>query len=394
MKTFAALEPLLRSVPTQWKVAPMRRVLSISEHPNSDSQAQLLSLHSSGTLAPRREDNQAPSPEYLPRYWLVRPGDLVVNPMWLAGGGIGVSSVSGAVSPDYRVYLLGAAFEARYVHYLLRSAPYLAQYRLLMRAETTFDRRVTKEDFRELPIPVPPRPVQRAIADYLDRETERVDAVIEKKQRLIAVLRERSITATDNAILSAPHQERPISALATYINGYPFKPEDFSSEGMPVIRIRQLVDPAAPTDLFDGSVPERVRLVDGDLVFSWSGSLEVRLWNRGPAILNQHLFRVLPAKGVEKNWLRFALETSTRILAGLMHGSAMTHITKTMMKDVRIPLPDQAEQRKLAALLQSERSRLERLESLLTNQLDRLYEHRQALISTAVTGSLDLPEAA
>ena len=85
----------------------------------------------------------------------------------------------------------------RFIHYLLRSRPYLDQYVLYTRAQTTFDRRVQQPDLDNLPIPVPPLDEQRVIADYLDRETDRIDTLIEEQQRLIEMLRERRQAVVD-----------------------------------------------------------------------------------------------------------------------------------------------------------------------------------------------------
>jgi type I restriction enzyme, S subunit len=151
-----------------------------------------------------------------------------------------------------------------------------------------------------------------------------------------------------------------IVRLASFLNGYPFKPDDLGNDGLPVIRIRQLLDPSADVDR--APVPDgAISIADGDLVFSWSGSLEVRLWNRGPALLNQHLFRVDPGPGVERRWLRYVLEVAADRLAPLMHGSAMTHITRDMLRSVRVALPSVAIQRKLADFLDAETSRIDAL---------------------------------
>ena len=63
-----------------------------------------------------------------------------------------------------------------------------------------------------------------------------------------------------------------ILRLAEFINGYPYKPEQLGIDGLPVIRIRQLVDPSAEVDYAEA--PGNAVYIDyGDLVFSWSGSL-------------------------------------------------------------------------------------------------------------------------
>lgn len=395
MSVFAALNPMLSTLPSSWQILSLRRAADLIEVPNSDATAELLSLLSaSGTLAQRDPENQPPSAEYLKKYYLVEPGDLVVNPMWLIGGGVGVSSTKGAVSPDYRVYRPAIGIEPRYLHHLVRSQPYREQYNLLVRANTTFDRRISKRDLAELPVAVPPIDQQRVIANFLDRETTRIDALVVKKQQLNQLLKERLSSAMDNALLSAKGPERPIMALADYVNGWPFKPIDLGTEGLPVIRIQQLVNPEVEPDRFEGELPGHVKLNNGDLVFSWSGSLHVRCWSRGPAWLNQHLFRVVPASGIKKSWLFYALTTATRLFEPFMHGSAMTHITKPMMKAVRIPVPPSRAQQNMAEKLDELWHHTDSLVGRLSDQIKLLSEHRQALITAAVTGQLEIPGVA
>ena len=73
--------------------------------------------------------------------------------------------------------------------------------------------------------------------------------------------------------------------LADYLNGYAFKPEDHTEDGLPIIRIEQLKDNNAPFDYYDKKVPISLYIHNGDLIFSWSASLFLRIWDRGDAIL-------------------------------------------------------------------------------------------------------------
>ncbi len=151
-----------------------------------------------------------------------------------------------------------------------------------------------------------------------------------------------------------------LARLAQYVNGRPFKPDEFTPSGLPVVRIRQFLDPAAEPDHFDGPVEERHRLRDGDLVFCWSASLAVGTWHRGEAVLNQHLFNVRPAPAVDKRWLRWALQHSLDTFSGMMHGSAMTHITKEMLREVVVDVPSVDEQRRVADFLDDQVALLDR----------------------------------
>jgi type I restriction enzyme, S subunit len=180
--------------------------------------------------------------------------------------------------------------------------------------------------------------------------------------------------------------------LARYENGYAFKAEHFTDDGLPVIRIRQLVDVEAEVDYSNAPIPVRYRIDDGDIIFSWSGSLAVRTWDRGPAWLNQHLFRVVPETGIDRAWLRWLCEASIPVLMGLMHGSAMTHLTLDMLKQIRITVPPPEEQRRIADFLDAETARIDGLLTKREQQLGTLAERVDALISEAlIPGILTAP---
>jgi type I restriction enzyme, S subunit len=341
-----------------------------------------------------------PRAEDLTAYKVCRAGDIVINRMRAFQGGLGLAKQDGIVSPDYMVLRLLPGVEPRYFHYLFRSKWFVGEMTARLRGIGGTDQgnvrtpRIGPEDLGDIVVSLPSAEEQRSIANFLDWETARLDALIDKKRRMMALLGERRISMIDTAVVSAAGTRRPVAALGSFVNGYPFKPDDFTTDGLPVIRIRQLVDPAAPVDRYNGTVPERVRLRDGDVVFSWSGSLEVRLWDRGPAILNQHLYRVVPAPGIDRLWLRFALDSTTRLFAGLMHGSAMTHITQPMMKDVRIPVPDLMNQVQMARSLDATARKLDQTCQVLSAQIDLLREHQQTLILASVRGDLELSAAA
>jgi type I restriction enzyme S subunit len=91
---------------------------------------------------------------------------------------------------------------------------------------------------------------------------------------------------------------RRLTELAEYINGYAFKPEDWGKDGLPIIRIEQLKNPLASTDFFAGKIPEKLVIQNGDLLFSWSASLFLKIWQHGTAALNQHLFKVVDSARV------------------------------------------------------------------------------------------------
>lgn len=159
--------------------------------------------------------------------------------------------------------------------------------------------------------------------------------------------------------------ETTLDGIADYINGYPFKPADLGEMGLPVIRIKQLLDPNEPVDRTNTETPERCLLKNGDIVFSWSGTLAVRIWNRGPAKLNQHLYRVVEKKGISKGIIPLILDHAIQELRDKSHGTTMKHITKQTLLPHKVLLPPFPEQRRIVDLISSVDSYIEALQQHL-----------------------------
>ena len=173
--------------------------------------------------------------------------------------------------------------------------------------------------------------------------------------------------------------------LANFINGSPFKPTDFGDEGLPIIRIRQLLDEDA---LAERALPppRPVTITAGDLIFSWSATLAVRHWHGGQSLLNQHLFRVDPVPGIERRWLGYVLSVGVERLKPLMHGSAMTHITRDMLRMLSVSVPEASVQRAIADYLDDETARIDALISKRRHLSDLLESRLTALAEDVIKG--------
>lgn len=129
----------------------------------------------------------------------------------------------------------------------------------------------------------------------------------------------------------------PIGDLCTLKNGRAFKPSDWSATGVPIVRIQNLNNPAAPHNYYHGSVDERHRLRGGELLFAWSGtpgtSFGAHIWRGGEAVLNQHIFRVdFDGDALDKRFFRFAINARLDDLIGVAHGGVgLRHVTKGVL---------------------------------------------------------------
>ena len=154
--------------------------------------------------------------------------------------------------------------------------------------------------------------------------------------------------------------------LATYINGYAFKPADWGDTGLPIIRIQDLNGNSYQLNRYDGEYPERIEVNDGDVLISWSASLGVYVWQRGKALLNQHIFKVVFDKlPVNKEYFVFAVEHKLAEMESKTHGATMKHIVKKDFDGTTIPYPPIEKQAEIA-------DHLRRITSLIDKQAEQL----------------------
>ena len=85
-----------------------------------------------------------------------------------------------------------------------------------------------------------------------------------------------------------------IKYIGQYVNGYAFKPEDWSDEGLPIIRIQDLTGSNANPNLYSGNLPQKYLVIKGDILVSWAATLDSFVWNRENGWLNQHIFKAIP----------------------------------------------------------------------------------------------------
>jgi type I restriction enzyme S subunit len=145
---------------------------------------------------------------------------------------------------------------------------------------------------------------------------------------------------------------KKLGEVASYINGFAFKPEQWTVEGVPIIRIQNLNNPDAPFNHFDGIVPEKVKVTNGDLLISWSATLGTYIWEGGDAYLNQHIFKVeFDKSDIDKMYLKYAVSSKLDAMANLVHGATMKHIVKKDFDNTRIPVPPLPVQEHICSLL-------------------------------------------
>ena len=219
-------------------------------------------------------------------------------------------------------------------------------------------------------IPLPSEQKQREIVSSLEQLSMIIKNKTEQIQQLDNLIKARFVEmfgekdATSKVL---------IGDAVELINGRALKPTDWTPTGLPIIRIQNLNDTKAPYNYFYGAYDKKNYIKSGELLFSWSGtpgtSFGAFIWNRGPGLLNQHIFRVLPKKDYDLNFLRFALNAQLDEIISKAHGGVgLQHITKSELEKIAIPYPN----RKLQAAFSAFVAQIDKSKFALQNSIKSL----------------------
>ena len=248
--------------------------------------------------------------------------------------------------PNYAIkniglFKCGDETKARWLKYYLQSPDGKAE--ILSRMGGTTQEYIALGELRNLPISFPPLPEQRAIAGVLSSLDDKIDLLHRQNKTLEgmaeAVFRECFIENPQ------PHWlEQGLDKIATFLNGLPCQkyPPDGFSQALPVIKIRELrTGTNEDSDLATANVPPEYIVNDGDILFSWSGSLEVVIWSFGKGVLNQHLFKVSSVK-YPKWFFYFWIKHHLSEFRGIAKDKATTmgHIQRHHLSDAVVLIPD------------------------------------------------------
>lgn len=147
-------------------------------------------------------------------------------------------------------------------------------------------------------------------------------------------------------------QRATLGSVADFVNGYGFNEGVWAASGRPIIRIQNLTDQSKPFNYTEYDPGKRFHVVEGDILVSWSATLDVFVWRGPDAYLNQHIFKVLPDyTRVDKSYLIHALRNAIASMSSVTRGSTMKHVNRGDFLNTEIFLPSLDAQQRIAAIL-------------------------------------------
>jgi type I restriction enzyme S subunit len=292
-----------------------------------------------------------------------------------------------------------------YLYAFMRSRDFIDQW-WVRKGETDMADYVSLTAQRQLRVIVPPPAVQRRIAEPLGA----LDDLIENNRRRIELLEQMAqaiyrewfvhfrypghedAALVDSALGPIPEgwDVRPFSEIASFVNGFAFKPSHWGDTGRPIIKIKQLKQGVAPDTprCHQHDVKRDFWVEPGDLLFSWSADLGVYRWSYEPGLLNQHLFTVRPSGTLSLAFLFRTLDRAMPQFRDRAQGTTMRHIKRSALSEVAAAVPHQT----LVDLFTSavEPADLEVIS--LRQSIGRLSALRDLLLPKLVTGQIDVSE--
>lgn len=380
----------------------------------------LLSVSEYYGVKPRSEAFDADAAEgraaSLEGYRTVKAGDFVMNYMLAWKGAYGVSDHDGIVSPAYAVYKIDPKYaDQRFIHHRLRSEHMRSVFRAQSKGIIESRLRLYPDAFLSMELELPDLDTQKAIADFLDRETARIDQLIEKKNRMAALIDERSRNLIAQLVTGRVSEGR--RTRDSGLNWCPIIPEDWQvRKGF---HLGNIIGSIAGTesDSAENSVPyikvNDLNLCDAGTLtstsshvvpassFSGYGGDFLVFPKRGGAIYTNKV-AIAPARSaIDPNIMGWRIykdyETEfvmwllkTRGLDDLADVSTVPQINNKHIYPEKFPIPNIDEQRKIVQQIKEVRHEADQIEGKVRSSVQLLVEFRSALITAAVTGQVDV----
>ena len=425
-------EELIGEIPSRWDSRPLKYVSELSGKKNDDGVTRkMLSVSQYHGIVEKEyeSDDLRRSEEDSKTYWVVEDSNLVVNTMWLNYRGIGVSKgIEGYVSPAYRVYILNESkLIPRYTHYLMRSDLYVGIYTKHLKGIRPNSLQVSTYDFQHLIILIPPLEEQKRISKYLDQKTEQIDSLIEKIEKKIELLKEQRTSLINQCVTKGldPNVEMKDSGiewigeipshwgvsrlcnLGSFSKAKNITKGDLVEEGLPVIlysHVYTTYDRTITNPVFfvsKSKYQESTLVRKGTVLFTSSGESVEEI---GKTVLFRGsetavggdlvIFYINKQRIINLDFVSYVLNSDYVIhqKSSNSRGEIVVHIYEKQLRNIVISFPPLEEQKLISQYLDQKTEQIDSLVNSENQRIKLLKEYRQSLISSVVTGKVQVKE--
>jgi type I restriction enzyme S subunit len=246
---------------------------------------------------------------------------------------------------------------------------------------------INTEILKGIPVSYPSLPEQRAIASVLSSLDDKIDLLHRQNQTLEAMaetlFRQWFVEEADEG-----WGEKPLSSIADFLNGLACQkyPPQNEVDKLPVLKIKELRNGfSKDSDYATTEVKPEYLIENGDVIFSWSASLMVKIWDGEKCILNQHLFKVTSKdypKWFYYQWCKHYLDEFVSISAS--HATTMGHIKRGDLDVAMVLVPSNEELEEMTIIMDSLVEKLIKI----TKQIRTLEKLRDTLLPKLMSGEV------
>jgi len=415
----------LGEVPEHWDVISLGSLIEPKSVKNKPK-LQVLSVYRDYGVIPKdsREDNHNATSLDTSNYKAVKPGDLVVNKMKAWQGSMGISAHEGIVSPAYiTCKITSEKVMSPYIHQLLRCNSYIGEYNRISYGVRVGQCDMHYEDFKKVPVLLPPPQEQTRIAHFLDRKTAQIDKAIAQKERLIELLKERRQVMIHQAVTRGLNPDVPmkdsgvewigkipahweVKRLKTILKsqgriGFKgYTTSDLVDEGEGALTLG-----ASHMD-WDGNIltdepvfiswkkyyesPE-IMVRKGDILIVQRGSTcgKVALVSRdlGPTTINPSLVLLKEIKEYP-NYIFLGIKVVLSGILNIVNNTAIPMLSQFQIDNIFITVPPHSEQVAIDSHINIQSEKIDRVIASQQIQIEKIKEYKTTLINSAVTGKI------
>lgn len=253
---------------------------------------------------------------------------------------------------------------------------------------------ITRDTFANIEVAIPDIETQQRVAKMLAD----IDDKVENNQRINNNLEQQAQAIFSNEFLTLEAlpdgwKQASLIDIADYLNGLAMQKYRPTADetGIPVLKIKELRQGCCDdnSELCSPNIKSEYIIHDGDVIFSWSGSLLVDFWCGGICGLNQHLFKVTSNK-YDKwfyyVWTKHHLDRFIAVAAD--KATTMGHIKRDELSKAEVLIPNEADYKRIGALLQPI------YDLIIANRIEnkKLAETRDTLLPKLMSGEIDISE--
>ncbi len=354
-------------------------------------------------------------------------GDFVINGRSDRKGSSGASAMDGSCSLISIVLCPNDGIRIDFAHHLMRSVPFQEEFYRYGKGIVADLWSTNYSEMKNISLAVPPSDEQSAIAAFLDRETGKIDALIAEQEKLLTLLAEKRQATISHAVTrglnpNAPMKDsgvpwlgevpahwdiKPLRNCVDFQEGPGIMAVDFRDVGVPLLRVSGVQEHWASLEgcnyLDESRVAERwdhFRLSLGDLLISASASMGTVCEVGDAAVGAIPYTGLIRLRGVPsemtKQFIRQVVVSNQFLVQIdlLKAGATIQHYGPTHLSQMVLAKPPIQEQELISDYLDAFLTRLDGLKGEAICTIELLKERRSALIAAAVTGKIDVRQAA